>query len=523
MLVYANILRTAPRPDATQLVVKAVGDWLGRKTFNWISAQDLKDQYSRRLTDGKEVSVNIAGDEANYPILASIVFGHPDEVVSGRKWLTRVGIRQESGLSGAVVSVGVETSDISVRAGLAHAFATRPGVISDIVKTCSLVVGFPGANVQSLDGAGFDSLAAAIEDTARQHAIVIVTPDAFSEQPLTNPAELAEILVGLAQVYQVTDKRNTFPLAQAVGRDRAAWNGAIRILYPSRGPANFVLSELLMPEQLNEIRAEGRSFKSFVLFQITHRLNLAKARLEITPQDVRHHALSLRLAQLRATTSKDKAETEEMFRLSEEDNAQLREQNEKLKSESADLYSELDKALGEVERLRNTNQALQHHLAQKKTEVVEVVPEIPREFESMSDLIESIESEMVNEIVLTGRAKRAMKDSPFTRYAQVYDAFRILQTGFHQLLRGDGNKEAVDHALEQAGIEYAPHMSEMTMGQFDDYNAQYKGRKADFSKHLKIGTSFDPQRTFRIHFEWDVEDKRVVVHHAGRHPTTSRS
>ena len=66
-------------------------------------------------------------------------------------------------------------------------------------------------------------------------------------------------------------------------------------------------------------------------------------------------------------------------------------------------------------------------------------------------------------------------------------------------------------------------MSDVTMGLSDDYSAQYKGRKADYNKHLKIGTSRRPERTFRIHFEWDDEDNKIVIHHAGRHLTTQHT
>ena len=37
------------------------------------------------------------------------------------------------------------------------------------------------------------------------------------------------------------------------------------------------------------------------------------------------------------------------------------------------------------------------------------------------------------------------------------------------------------------------------------------------------GTSFDPQNTIRIAFDWDDEEKRVVVGYIGRHQKNRRS
>ena len=73
-------------------------------------------------------------------------------------------------------------------------------------------------------------------------------------------------------------------------------------------------------------------------------------------------------------------------------------------------------------------------------------------------------------------------------------------------------------------INFAGHMSDTTMGQYDDYSSKYKERDADMNKHLKLGSSsHDPQYHFRIHFEWDEDDEMIVVHHAGKHLVTTKS
>ena len=41
--------------------------------------------------------------------------------------------------------------------------------------------------------------------------------------------------------------------------------------------------------------------------------------------------------------------------------------------------------------------------------------------------------------------------------------------------------------------------------------------------HVGKGTSFDPQNTIRIAFDWDEEEQRVVVGYIGRHQKNRRS
>ena len=50
----------------------------------------------------------------------------------------------------------------------------------------------------------------------------------------------------------------------------------------------------------------------------------------------------------------------------------------------------------------------------------------------------------------------------------------------------------------------------------------YKGRKADLGKHIRIGSSYNKERCFNVHFEVDRDDGAIVIHHAGAHLKTSR-
>ena len=263
MLVYANVIETRPTADGVRLVLDAVGGWLARKTYNFILAEQLQDGYSRRLKDGKEVAVHIAGGgQDGYPILASVVFGHPDDRVPGRKWFLRIGVRQENPESSSTVTVVAETSDISVQVGRAPVFATRPGVVCDIVGKCGVKEGFPSPEPLVLDGDGGDAFLDKLEDPSRSYAIVLVSPDPYSEKPLINPNVAASLTIGLAEVHTFANKSATFNIAQAVGRNRSAWGGAVNIVFPCRGPYQYAANQLLRPDEVRDHHFDGHSVRT---------------------------------------------------------------------------------------------------------------------------------------------------------------------------------------------------------------------------------------------------------------------
>ncbi|KJU82044.1 hypothetical protein MBAV_005763, partial [Candidatus Magnetobacterium bavaricum] len=117
---------------------------------------------------------------------------------------------------------------------------------------------------------------------------------------------------------------------------------------------------------------------------------------------------------------------------------------------------------------------------------------------------------MSDRIILNG-ARKELEDSPFEDTARVYPAFNVLHNEFYYMFSGHMSMKKVDKALKAAGLKYNAHIDER-----NEVYKIYKGRKADMNRHIKIGVSRESRYLFRLHFEWDSEEKKVVVHHAGR-------
>ncbi|MFO1077934.1 MAG: hypothetical protein U1E73_09450 [Planctomycetota bacterium] len=45
----------------------------------------------------------------------------------------------------------------------------------------------------------------------------------------------------------------------------------------------------------------------------------------------------------------------------------------------------------------------------------------------------------------------------------------------------------------------------------------YNGEPIEMMRHIKIGVKDSVAETFRAHFHWDTETKRIILGHCGRH------
>lgn len=139
---------------------------------------------------------------------------------------------------------------------------------------------------------------------------------------------------------------------------------------------------------------------------------------------------------------------------------------------------------------------------------------------SLTDVLERVEDQYADRMVLTRRARKSLRESPYADPPMALTAFDLLADVMYRHLAGEMDYETVSKAMLTKGIVYAPRMSEVTMGRYPGYAATWNGRPADMSRHLKLGTSRDPSHCMRIHFDWDESEQKIIVHHAGRHLPT---
>lgn len=125
-------------------------------------------------------------------------------------------------------------------------------------------------------------------------------------------------------------------------------------------------------------------------------------------------------------------------------------------------------------------------------------------------------------LLFTIPAQKALRDSNYLDIAKFRACLELMATALYDAYSVGGTLPSALQQFTQAGIEFKPKMSEVTMGRYFD-DRKYKNRLADMNRHFCLGTARDTKWTLRIHFEWDKEDQILVIHHAGRHLETSQS
>ena len=118
MLIYANTLYLEPAGGPGD-VIRLVAKWVGQRTRGFVDEGRLAAGIRElKLKDGSTLVSKATGtldDEQVYPYLFSAQLSHRDDTVSGRKWITEVGIRQEAAGRPIECSILLKTDEVSAR------------------------------------------------------------------------------------------------------------------------------------------------------------------------------------------------------------------------------------------------------------------------------------------------------------------------------------------------------------------------------------------------------------------------
>jgi hypothetical protein len=127
-----------------------------------------------------------------------------------------------------------------------------------------------------------------------------------------------------------------------------------------------------------------------------------------------------------------------------------------------------------------------------------------------------------SKVLFTPRCDRSMKSSNYSDLNAFARVLQILVDGFYPMYATKSKTlQEVENMLRQIPASYAGAMSDITKGKSDQaYFSMYEGERVDISRHIKLGRAFDPRYTLRLHFHWDSERAKIVVHHAGEHLPT---
>lgn len=540
MYVYANRLWIDNDNEEGFASAKhVVATWLSYKVKQSMKGGDLIHEKEIRGNDNTVRVWSALNERDSYPWLASIELRHGDSKVSGRQWITQIGLKQKEKGSSVLMTVVLETSDISTVAGAEPVVTTRPKLIEKVHESdaCRLAETNIGQQVISIDIEEAEKLQDVI-DQKRDWALVLVSPDPHIGEPLVDIKYLQGQVLGLAQVVNIPENRDAYKIYEQLGPLRSAHNGAINILHPrSSAESDFVPRDLLLKKDIIKLKGDAENQSPVaerILQKVAHRQNLRHFWSHVSPEKVRRFRMQqkqdkrLQVLRQRVSETQDNEKVRDLVEAYGEINEDLRDQLHSLDEKNNEYEMRIIRLEDELKEKASKIKGLQYSLRQKQkgqdrsTDDVEEIPN--RDFRDVKDVADVVRDEMVNRIHLRSRAAKSMRKSPYLKPEEVYAAFALLNDVFYKAFTTDEiSIEDAKKRVKQEGIEYSHNMSDKTMGQYDDYSSRYKGRDADMNKHLKLGNGFNPQHSFRIHFEWDEEDQVIAIHHAGKHPTNTKS
>ena len=301
MLVYVNNFLFEPAQGPDQ-IVHLVAKWVGQRAKSYVDTARLAEGIRElKFKDGSTLTSRAtwsADKGRTYPFWFCAQLSHRDEKISGRRWITEIGLHQEAEGQAIECSLLLRTDEVSARVNTSIQ-VTRPKLVEQLIHSCNPLGQTPGLKVKQLTLESASAFLREVERDERNYPIVILSTNRDNEFPVT-PERLRSILVGLADVVCVPAEEDTFAIEELVGRRFMAFGGALNIVFPGRQGDRGLFYEtvLLRHDEIVDLLDSGHSIESEVLSTITHRTNLPCSWRHISPEKVGQAVLRAQLAQM---------------------------------------------------------------------------------------------------------------------------------------------------------------------------------------------------------------------------------
>jgi hypothetical protein len=400
-------------------------------------------------------------------------------------------------------------------------------LVENLLAQCHPTTEIPGLRVTSLtieSARGFDYL---VTDERRPHPLIVVSPTQAGRY-LVDVDRVRSLVAGLADVVRIPPDTDTFALADILGKEHVAWLGAVNVLFPPRirSSERFVPRVRLMPEQIEDAEADGRSAELEILSICAHRMNLANARRHIRPEDVREVALRREMGRRRVEAERA-GSTAELLPLYEEADRENQQKINVLEEWNRQLEAEVDSLEDEKRALATQAEGLKTALAEKRAAsggergtiedraaLLAVLDGRPSVEESLRVLAFLFPDRLA---ILDSAWKSAQDAEAFANREKALELMKLLATSYWEAMaQGRGDIEA----RKVFGNAYAARESETVEKNKRARTLRtflYEGRVIEMWKHLKIGVKPSVAETLRVHFEWDDARKKIVIGHCGPH------
>ncbi len=211
------------------------------------------------------------------------------------------------------------------------------------------------------------------------------------------------------------------------------------------------------------------------------------------------------------------------------ENDSLRSEVQRLEAENQSLRLDKDDLRGENDSLRaelteSRSDAELWRLAYEDERKIPrlTLEDVPPYIDDVGDAVRYAGDMFPDKLLMKTNSKSQVRDNPFEKPADVWDALKWLATEYYDAKSGVSSVPDFDLSIREAcGWQYKSGQYDTTMNKYRDwYTTKTNGKTYRLGEHIAKGTSKDARHTIRIAFDWDKDEKLVVVGFIGQHQQT---
>ena len=236
------------------------------------------------------------------------------------------------------------------------------------------------------------------------------------------------------------------------------------------------------------------------------------------------------------------------------DAGRLARENDSLKSENVNLKRENRTLIAERDELRSENERLERDKKHLRSDIEDVKRESRAELNkardesdrwriayeserdkprltvdearsgavSVDEAVEFATQLFPDRLLVKPNSKSQVEDNPFEKPEDVWLALEWLATTYHDAKAGIASVPDFDRSIREAcGWQYKSDQHETTRNKYRDwYTVKANNKTYWLLEHIGSGASKDARHTIRVAFDWDKDEKLVVVGYIGQHQRT---
>lgn len=500
--------------DTVETVAQLCGEWRRTVSANHIAA--LATGATIKLSETETIESLLVDRPGGFAW--GMRHWIQDEEEPTLNWITDVGVQHDANSAWLSVT-NYLTSSTDVAATPLYRARTRPRIVRDCLKRLGtpLPVG-PHPRELRADDAQVKGFVDELLDPTRRYPIVFVSCCNSDDRPLTDAAELADWVAGVASVVVARDRFPSMRLRSHLPQQLGCWDGAVRIYWP-----RFQLTDA---SEVHRVWAAGTvrdydggnsnfeyKFKEAILTRIcdltghqTHREYLDWPTINALANNAKTEAA--------VAAARGAGDERELVKLLESENKTLVAANTGLQERNDVLESELARERDLTEYWRELSHA---------KPVMEDTPAGPESVGSVADAIEWARVRFGTRVIFALNSQ-SDGNTPYQCPTEVAQAIQWIATTYLDaktgVARNDDLKKSIRDICGGAWF-WMGGQSEYTVNNYSDYHCHYGAKRYEVGDHVGTGRSKDPRETIRIAFCYLESEQKILIGYVGQHQRTA--